>query len=86
MQPHQLVRLARDLRERLTSGTLAQRGQVELSDGMTINPERMARIVLVDIERVIQGKHSEWITEGQDEILYDDLLRLLALAQVPVHA
>jgi hypothetical protein len=85
MQEHLLESLARELREHLASGALAHRGRVELSDGLTIDPERMARIVLTDSERVTQGRYSAWITEGQEETLYDDLLRLVALARVPVY-
>jgi hypothetical protein len=75
--------LARELREACDSGALAHRGRVQLSDGVTVDFERMARIVLADFERIAQGRYSEWITEGEEQELYADLVRLHALARVP---
>ena len=57
-----------------------------MSDGVTVDAERMARIVLVDVERIAAGTPAGWLTEGDERVLYDDLLRLLTLARQPVRA
>ena len=53
---------------------------------MTVDSERMARIVLVDIERIAAGTPGAWLTEGSERELYDDLLRLLTVARQSVRA
>ena len=57
MSVQELSALALELRAVLKSGAFAQRGRVALNDGVTVNPERMARIILVDIERVARNDH-----------------------------
>jgi hypothetical protein len=76
--------LARDLREALASGAFAHHGRVELSDGMTVDPERMARIVLADFERINRDGHDSGSTASEQLTLYDDMLRLLTLRRVHV--
>jgi hypothetical protein len=83
MSVQELFPLALELREALSSGAFARPCRVEMSDGMIIDPERMARIVLVDIERGVRDGHGGWLTEDDEHALYDDLRRLLALARVP---
>jgi hypothetical protein len=86
MQTQTLEPLDRELRDALERGALAHRGRLEMSDGVTVEPERMARIVLVDLERIAGGTSGAWLPEGCDRELYDDLLRLVMLARQPVHA
>ena len=57
-----------------------------MSDGLTVDAERMARNVLVDIERIAGDTPGTWLTESYERELYDDLLRLLTLAHQPVRA
>ena len=83
---HRLEACARELREALDAGALAHRHRAELSDGVTVNPERMARIVLADIDRLARTGDRGWLTELEEQRLYDDLLRLLALAGAPIRA
>ena len=85
MQPQALEPLARELRDALERGALAHHGRVEMSDGVTVEPERMARIVLVDLERIAGGTPGAWLTEAYERDLYDDLRRLITLARQPVH-
>ena len=73
---------AHELQESLASGSLTQRGQVELSDGVTVNFERMARIVLADFGRLMKQTPNHPISDDEQQ-LYDDLLRLHALALTP---
>jgi hypothetical protein len=82
---HRLETLARDLHGALDSGALAHCHRVELSDGVTVNPERMARIVLADIDRLTRTDDRGWLTELEEQRLYDDLLRLLTLVRGSVH-
>jgi len=79
-----LVPLALELRERLDAGAFAGLGRVELSDGTTVNSERMARIILADVEHIARNTHGGWLMEGEEQTLHDDLLRLLALAHPAV--
>jgi hypothetical protein len=78
-----LETLARELHEALDSGALAHCHRIDLSDGVTVNPERMARIVLADIDRLARTDDRAWMTELEEQKLYDDLLRLLALVRGP---
>src|SRR5215217_6519653 len=71
--------LTGELRKALTAGAFTRRGRVALSDGVTVDPERMARIILVDIEHLAQGRHADWITKDEEQRIYDDLLCLLAV-------
>ena len=80
-----LAHFAHELREALRRGAFAHSGRVEMADGMTVDAERMARIVLVDVERIAAGTPAGWLTEGDERGLYDDLLRLLTLARQPTH-
>ena len=86
LRQQQLETFARELREALDSGALAHHHRVELSDGVTVNPERMARIVLADLDRLARTDDRAWLTEFEEQKLYDDLLRLLALARGSVRA
>ena len=81
-----LAPLALELRNRLDSGALAGLGRVHLSDGVTVDAERMARIVLADIHRITRDDPPGWLTDNERQDLHDDLLRLLALVTVPVPA
>jgi hypothetical protein len=72
--------VARELGEALDSGALTQRGRVELSDGVTVSFERMARIVLADFERIAERLADERISEADERQLHDDLTHLHALA------
>ena len=83
MSVQALFPLALELREALSSGAFARHGRIEMSDGVTVDPERMARIVLVDIEHLAQGRHGDWITEDEEQRIYADLLCLLDLARTP---
>jgi hypothetical protein len=83
MQIHPLETFARELRACLASGALAHRGRIELSDGVSVDFERMARIVLTDFERVALRVGSDWFTEDVERALYGDLLRLHALTLAP---
>jgi hypothetical protein len=86
MQTPALDHLARELREALQRGALAHHGRVELSDGVTVDAERMAGIVLVGVERIAGGTPGSWLSVSHERELYDDLLRLLTLARPPVRA
>ena len=86
MGQQQLEILAHELREALGAGAFAHRGRVALSDGVTVDPERMARIVLADLKRISRGGHNSWVTPGEEQALYDDLLCLVALAREMVRA
>jgi hypothetical protein len=55
MQTRAREHVIRELRAALPSSALADCGRVEMSDGMTIDAERMARMVLVDLEYVARG-------------------------------
>ena len=57
-----------------------------MSDGAIVDSERMARIVLVDLESLARGTPGAWLAECDERALYDDLLRLLTLAREPAHA
>ncbi len=81
-----LETLAHELHEALDSGALAHCHRVELSDGVTVNPERIARIVLADIDRLARTGDRGRLTEFEEQTLYDDLLRLLALVRGSVRA
>jgi len=81
MGQHPMETFAHELRAALESGALAHRGRVQLSDGVTVDSERMARIILADFERITQGEPEGWLTEQEEYELYDDLRRLLTLAQ-----
>ena len=81
MPVQELSPLALELREALGSGAFDRRGRVALSDGLTVDPERMARIILVDIEHGARDGQAMWLTEDEERVLYDDLLRLLTLAR-----
>ena len=83
MHEHPLAPLARELRACLASGALAARSRVELSDGVIVDFERMARIVLADFERAARATNGNGITEGEEQELYNDLLRLHSLAFAP---
>jgi len=83
MQTEAAKDLVGELREALTSGAFAHCSRVQLSDGVTIDSERMARIVLADFERIAQGTSSTWRIVGEEPELYDDLLCLLRLARAP---
>ena len=72
--------LAHELGEELGSGALARRGRVELTDGVTVSFERMARIVLTDFGRIVERPADERISEADEQQLYDDLTHLHALA------
>ena len=84
MTRQSIENLIGDLRDALNSGAFAGRGRVVLSDGATVDPERMARIILADFERSTRDDYSGGLTEDDERVLYDDLLCLLALAQVSV--
>ena len=84
MRQQPMETFARELREALDSGAFIDCGRVELNDGVTVDPQRMARIVLVDFERIDREECGVWLTEGEQQALYDDLLRLLALARQPL--
>ena len=86
MQVQLLVPLALELRIRLYSGAFSGLGRVRLSDGVTVDAERMARIVLADIYRITRDDPPGWLTDGERQDLHDDLLRLLALVTLPVSA
>ena len=75
---------AHELREALDSGALAQRGRVDLSDGATVDAERMARIVLADFDRTVKHRPDEPILVDDEQQLYDDLMRLHELALTPM--
>jgi len=77
---HFMGLLAHELHAELDSGTLARRGRVALSDGATVSFERMARIVLADVERNAGRPADERISEADEQQLYDDLTHLHALA------
>lgn len=79
-QHHPLASLARDLREVLASGALTRHGRVAMSDGLIIEPERMARLVLSDFERIVRDGHDSGSTASDELALYDDMLRLLTEA------
>ena len=81
MSVQELFPLALELREALSSGAFARHGRVKLSDGVTVDPERMARIVLVDIERGARDGHGGWLTEDDEHALHDDVRRLLGLGR-----
>ena len=81
-----LASRARELQQHLDIGVLTTLGRVELSDGVTVDAERMARIVLSDGARVIRGHPSDWLTVREQRDLQDDLMRLLILASAPVRA
>ena len=72
--------LAHELGEELDSGALARRGRVELTGGVTVSFERMARIVLTDVARVMERPADQPISETYEQQLYDDLTHLHALA------
>jgi hypothetical protein len=86
LRQQHLETFARKLREALDSGVLAHCHRVELSDGVTVNPERMARIVLADLDRLARTDDRGWLTEFEEQKLYEDLLRLLALVRGSVRA
>jgi hypothetical protein len=86
MGQQHLETFARELREALDCGALAHCHRVALSDGVTVNPERMARVVLADIDRLARTDGRGRLTEREAQELHDDLLYLLALAGVPVPA
>ena len=81
MSQHPLESVAHELHEALESGALARLGRVALSDGVAVDPERMARIILADVERSARGQRSAWLTEDEEQKLTDDLLCLLTLAR-----
>ena len=81
MQTQAREHLIRELRDALSSGALAHCGRVEMCDGMTVDAERMARMVLVDLEYVSRGTSGACLAAGYERVLYDDLLRLLTLAR-----
>jgi hypothetical protein len=83
MHAHPLQALASELGACLASGALASRGRVQLSDGVFVDVARMARIVLADFERVARATPGNGLIEGEEQELYDDLLRLHALALAP---
>ena len=83
MTVHTLAQLALELRDRLTGDDLTGLGRIELSDGVSVDAERMARIVLADLGR---RDLPEWLTERELQQLRDDLLRLLALVHGGVRA
>jgi hypothetical protein len=83
MRVQALAPLALLLREHLDAGALAGLGRVEMSDGVTVDPERMARIVLADLDRIGGW---DWLTDRDKQNLHDDLLRLLALVRQPLPA
>ena len=53
---------------------------------MVVDPERMARIIVTDVERIIRDGPDVWLTEREEQVLGDDMVRLLALIAVPVPA
>ena len=77
---HVMGILAHELGAVLSSGALARRGRVELSDGITVGFERMARIVLADVQRNAGRLADGRISEADERQLYDDLTHLHALA------
>jgi hypothetical protein len=81
MRVQALAPLALLLRERLDAGALAGLGRVEMSDGVTVDPERMARIILADVDRIDRVEGWDWLTEGEEQSLHDDLLQLLTLSR-----
>jgi hypothetical protein len=76
--------LAQDLAACLAAGPLACSGHVELSDGAIVDFERMARIVLFDVERMARMTVGDGRVADEAQAIYDDLRRLLSLAQTPV--
>ena len=84
MSTQELSLLARELQESLVSGSLAQRGRVDLSDGVTVTFERMARIVLADFDRLMKQTPDDPISDDAEQQLYDDLLRLHDVAHAGV--
>jgi len=49
---------------------------------MAVDSERMARILLADYERVTRGDRPGWLSEHEQQTLYDDLLSLLGSGPV----
>jgi hypothetical protein len=76
MKQHPMDTFARELRGALNAGAFAHCSQIELSDGVTVNSERMARIVLVDFERFVAGTADGRFPDDQVVQLFDDLKRL----------
>ena len=72
--------LAQDLKARLAAGRLAYTGHVELTDGAIVEFERMVRIVLFDFERMARRSASFGSSDDEAQRIYDDLVRLHALA------
>jgi len=77
--------LLQELSGALGSGVLAHRGPVALGGGMTVEPARMARIILGDYERVRRAPPGGWLAADEVHTLHDDLLRLLLLVRTPPH-
>ena len=78
MRAQALASLARELQQHLNTGALATVGRVELSDGVTVDAQRMARIVLSDVSRIARGHPPDWLTDRERQDLQEDLLRLIA--------
>ena len=77
---HVMGILAHELGAVLDSGALARRGRVALGDGGTVSFERMARIVVADVGRVVERRADARISDAEEQQLYDDLTHLHALA------
>ena len=86
MRVQALAPLALVLRDHLKADAFAKLGRVELSDGATVDAERMARIILADVDRLARDDPHRWLTEREEQDLHDDLVRLLALVAEPAHA
>ena len=84
MSVQALAPLALVLRECLDAGALAGLGRIELSDGVSVDPERMARIALGELDRIARVAGWDWLTEREEQDLLNDLLRLLALVRQPL--
>jgi len=77
MHDPRLERYARELKEYLASGALMGSGAVELTDGLVVDVERMARITLAEFERLASGT-SQTSSIQEHQQLYADLERLHA--------
>ena len=77
--------VVQELRDALESGVLTHRERVTLGDGVIVNPERMARIILTDYERVRRAAPGGWLVGAELDRLHDDLLCLLSVARTPSH-
>lgn len=71
--------LVHKLRDALDGGAFAALERVTLSDGVTVQAARMARIILTDLQRIAEQPDGGWVAEDEKPRLYDDVQHLLAL-------